>query len=108
VRKITRDACNAFINGVEFTRENMHVHHNGDGATSRMYLFGKLIAERDGDTLRVTLAGFPTDTTRDRLNGLFQLLNLNRRIYQHQHAQYFANTCDQSAREITAHEWLKL
>jgi hypothetical protein len=86
----------------------MHVHHNGNGSTSRMYLFGKLIAERDGDMLRVTLAGYPTDTTRDRLNGLFELLNLNRRVYQHKRAQYFSNTAAQTTREITAHEWLKL
>ncbi len=86
----------------------MHVHHNDGGKTSRMYLHGNLIAERDNQQVRVTLAGWPTPTTRARLNGLLDSLNLNRRIYQRNMSQYFGSTIDQTEREITAHEWLKL
>ena len=105
---ITRAACDAFISGEEITRQNMHVHHNGNGQISRMYLHGNLIAERDGQTVRITLAGWPTPTTRARLNGLLELLHVNRRIYQHRNAQYIGNCLTQESREITAHEWLKL
>ena len=108
MRAITRDACDAFINEREFSRENMAVHHNDNGETSRMYLFGNLIAKRDGQQVRITLAGHPTATTRDRLNGLLELLHINKHVYQHKHAQYLGNSFTQEAREITAYEWLKL
>jgi hypothetical protein len=108
VNALTRDACAAFIAGADFTRGNMHCHHNNGGQTSRMFLFGNLIAERDGKIVRVTLAGWPTVTTRARLNGLLELLNINRRFYQDKKSQYFTNTVAHTSREITAHEWVQL
>ena len=108
LNNITRDAAAAFISGAEFERENMHVHHNDGGRVSRLFLFGNLIAERNRDSIRVTLAGWPTTTTRARLNGLLELLNINRRFYQLRKVQYFGSTINNTAREISAHEWLKL
>ncbi len=108
VNGITRAACDAFISGDEFTRQNMHVHHNGDGDISRMYLHGNMIASRDCQTVRITLAGWPTPTTRARLNGLLELLHINKRLYQHKKAQYIGNSLTQTSREITAYEWIQL
>ena len=106
MRKITRLACDAFVNGNDMTRANMHVHHDGD--VSRMYLHGNKIAERDGQTVRITLAGWPTPTTRERLNGLLECLHINYRIYQHKHAQYVGSILTQDTREVDSHEWLTL
>jgi len=108
LNNITRDSAAAFISGAEFARENMEAHHNDGGRVSRLFLFGNLIAERDGNLVRVTLAGWPTTTTRARLNGLLELLNINRRFYQLKKVQYFGSTINNTAREISAHEWLKL
>jgi hypothetical protein len=110
VNRLTRDACQAFIDGDDMTRGNTHVHHNGRpaGAISRLYLHGHLIAERDGIIIRITMAGYASNVTRERLNGLLELLNINRRIHVEKHAHYFRNTLTQEACEITVYEWIKL
>ena len=38
---------------------------------TRLYLFGNIIARKNDDgTISITSAGWPTNTTKDRLNGL--------------------------------------
>lgn len=64
MRQITRDMLNAFMERRTWQRDNTHV--DGD----RIYLHGNLIAERRESGLWITLAGWPTRTTRDRLNAL--------------------------------------
>ncbi len=105
---LTRDACAAFIAGADFTRGNMHVYHNNGGRLSRMLLCNNVIAERNGQTVRITLAGHPTPTTRARLNGLLELLHKNRHIYLHKKVPYIANTASGDFHEISAHEWITL
>lgn len=54
-----------------------------------MFLHGHKIAWRDDDgALVVSLAGWGTVTTRDRLNTLFRLANLGAGVYQRKGAQY--------------------
>jgi len=113
MRSITKQACKAFVEGKEFSQANMLVtHENEPEEISRMYLHGNLIIElsdTDGDgikTLRATLAGWPTVTTRDRINGLCEYLNLNTRVFQEKHAQYVSRLG--GFFEITAHEWFAL
>jgi hypothetical protein len=71
MRKITREAVDAFYGGYNMKNGNTVVK---DGA---MYLYGSKIAEfaslfnNDGNaTINITLAGWNTNTTRERLNGL--------------------------------------
>lgn len=69
MRKITRDAVNAFRNNEDFKRDNTEVRADGNGTV--MFLHGNCIAMtlRAGN-LRVRAAGWETVTTKERLNGL--------------------------------------
>lgn len=76
MRKVTRNVCNAFINGNVYSEQNSCT----DG--TNLLLHGNLIAWKlDGDVY-VTLAGWPTRTTQERLNGLCELLGLGRPFCQ--------------------------
>ena len=75
MRKITQEAVYAFKMGIDFNKQNMKVW--SDGYTQYMALHGNIIAKTifiDGDLntgiLQITLAGWNTNTTRERLNGL--------------------------------------
>ena len=63
-RKITEQACYAFESGKKFCLNNTMVT---DGA---MYLWGHKIAEYKNGKLLVSMCGYNTVTTRERLNGL--------------------------------------
>ena len=110
MRKITQLVSNAFIAGRDFTLGNSHVDYDADTFTRRMYLHGNLIAKQVGNELRVTLAGWPTPTTRERLNGLFESMNVASRIYQRGHVQYISSTYadEGTEREIHPHEWVRV
>lgn len=68
MRQITAEACRAFEQNRIFRLSNTEVHVDTTG--TRMYLWGNLIARKVGNRVQVTLAGYNTQTTRDRLNGL--------------------------------------
>ena len=64
MRKVTEQAVAAFMNGYNFKSGNTEVRD------SAMYLHGNKIAEwRDGE-LWITNAGWPSNTTKERLNGI--------------------------------------
>lgn len=70
MRKITREAVHAFESGARYKNTNTEVNDFG------YFLFGNKIAEfesmyKDGNkNINITLAGWNTNTTRERLNGL--------------------------------------
>ncbi len=105
MRQITRDAVAAFMTGRDFTRDNTTVMVNG--TTSRMFLHGNEIAVmHDGDSphrrVKITLAGWPTPTTRERVNGVLDALGVTARVSQRDFAQFLGG------REITAFEWVDI
>ena len=63
-RIITEKACNAFLNSKNFKLANTEVKNNA------MYLHGNKIAWFEDDILYISLCGWNTPTTRERLNGL--------------------------------------
>lgn len=71
MRKITINAVAAFHAGRSFKSGNTAVTVDADSGAVAMALHGNKIAERDaqGD-LAVTHAGWPTLTTKERLNGI--------------------------------------
>ena len=81
MRQVTETVCRAFVN-----RESK-ILSNTESTGNRLYLHGNLIAQRDEETGQVfgTLAGWPTPTTRERLNGLARLLGSNVHMYQKNH-----------------------
>ena len=71
MRKITQQAVDAFENGYTYKNSNTEVTADG------YFLHGHKIAEynsifkNDGNrSINITLAGWNTNTTRERLNGL--------------------------------------
>jgi len=96
MRKITRLASKAFKQGKSFSRDNTLVKGYNDGLArdwKYLYLHGNCIAKQsvDNDELLITLAGWPTPTTRERLNGLLQTMGYSIRLYQHKYEQYLWN-----------------
>ena len=91
MRKITEKASLAFIAGRNFKQSNTQVQ-KFFGNTSELLLFGNMIAlyTRKDQTLFVTTAGYPTDTTKDRLNSILDAFGLPR-IYQKDFEWYFTD-----------------
>lgn len=73
MRKITQGSVNAFINSKNYKQANTEIVVNetsSSGTITQMFLFGNLIAEHSDTGLSITNAGFQTNTTKERLNGL--------------------------------------
>lgn len=68
MRKITEQACHAFLNGYNFNLSNTQVVNNTQECA--MYLWGNKIATRCNNRVSVSLAGWNSNTTRERLRGL--------------------------------------
>ena len=121
MRKITRLAARAFIEGREFHRDNTSVviAQTGYGDVKRLLLHGNIIAiqdlfsntrnpskslKRTKGNLQITLAGWPTVTTRERLNGLLTEMGKREGIWQRNHEQYYGTHEDN--RVISSSEWI--
>ena len=89
MRKITRQITEAFANKQAKRSGNDEVTITNDSEV-RLYLHRNKIAEHVIGTniLTVTLAGWGTNTTRERLCGLMRTLNLPIHFTQHKHEQY--------------------
>ena len=68
MRDITKKAVRAFNNNGNFKLSNTVV--KADATGTYMFLFGNLIARKINNKIEVTLAGYNTNTTRERLSGL--------------------------------------
>jgi hypothetical protein len=96
MRKVTKEIVKAFMSARDFKLSNSEVKRDEQGI-AKMYLFGNLIAERNGNKVRITMAGYPTNTTRERLNGI-----PNVRISQKNYKQYL------NGKEMDADAWYEL
>lgn len=74
MRKITKDAIRALYENKSFKRDNTVVrgHFSPVNAVSSriMYLHGNPIAKLKEGKLYISHSGWPTNTTKERLNGL--------------------------------------
>ena len=73
MRKVTELATRAFFNGENFKLSNTEVHADCTGVY--LYLWGNLIAKRVNQRVSISLAGYNTVTTRERLNGILKNFN---------------------------------
>ena len=93
-RKITEKIVYAFMTEKNFKLSNSEVKN--DGVLTKLYLFNNKIAVKENSTgkVKITLAGYPTNTTRERLNGL-----PNCRIIQKDFTQYL------NGEKINSYDW---
>ena len=70
MRKTTQQAVNAFYAGRNYASGNTSVTSNTE--ETRLFLHGNLIAKRthSDNALYITNAGWSSNTTKERLNGL--------------------------------------
>ncbi len=69
MRKITQEACNAFGNALNYKKSNTKVVAFDD-LNVEMTLHGNLIAYSCPKGTFISSAGYNTNTTKERLNGL--------------------------------------
>ena len=74
MRKITREAHEAFINRRRLTKGNTKVVAALDVCS--LYLFGHEIVREDDEGLKIRTAGFNTRTTRDRLSAFINVRSI--------------------------------
>lgn len=102
MRKITAKIAKAFLAGDSLKIKNTET----DGQS--VWLHGNEIARRTADGLEVSLAGWATVTTRERVNGILQAAQTGMRIVQRDHEQYacsLASDCRKGTR-ISPYAWL--
>ena len=106
MRKITRGIVTAFLDNRCLRKDNTTT----DGSEIR--LFGNLIAYWDTDStvgghivqcVAITLAGWNSTTTRERLNGLLELMGLEKRIISEDGVPYIRYKRYDSMMDIYKH-----
>lgn len=105
MRKISKVVCQAFIDGRNVSKGNT-VSKDGN-----LYLHGNEIAGHflgDPNIIIVTLAGWPTVTTRERLNALLALLGSNGRFFQAGGKQFYRPHAQVESHEITSTQWIRV
>jgi len=91
MRKITKEAAKAFWAGKKFNRDNTRVNFGPVGIWI-MFLHNNQIAWRYRDTeLHISMCGWPTATTRERLDGVLQMSSYPCYICQRKWKQIFVN-----------------
>lgn len=83
MRKVSKSAAVAFMARKSFKCGNTETN----GTT--IYLHGNAIAWWENDQIVMTLAGWPTNTTRERLNSLCEIAAKFRPFSQSDHVQHF-------------------
>tara|TARA_R110002020_G_scaffold399683_1_gene609520 strand:+ start:225 stop:518 length:294 start_codon:yes stop_codon:yes gene_type:complete len=96
MRKITETIANAFAQGTNKAQGNTVT------VDGKVYLHGNEIVKRDSDGLYMSLAGWNTTTTRERLNGIAQVLGLDVSFNQKAFEPYL------NGKLIDASNWYKV
>lgn len=71
MRKITEEAVDAFYCGYPYRKDNTEVYVDHED-TAYLYLFDNIIAVRQGTVVKVSHAGWRSNTTKERLNGVLR------------------------------------
>tara|TARA_R100000808_G_scaffold1753_1_gene7581 strand:+ start:472 stop:801 length:330 start_codon:yes stop_codon:yes gene_type:complete len=99
MRKVTQKIVSAFAQGEPAASGNTTTDGNA------IWLHGNRIAQRDeSGSVWVTLAGWPTVTTRERVNGLCEELGCNYRITQKNHNQVLTHLKSEETWDIDVHD----
>ena len=68
MRHITEKAVDAFMTNDKFNKQNTKVVLFKDDVELKLH--GHTIAYKDGADIKISFCGYPTNTTKERLNGL--------------------------------------
>jgi hypothetical protein len=102
MRKVTRIVCTAFLNGVKRKMSNTKT----DGI--HLWLHGNLIAKKgEHSDVFITDAGWQTNTTAERLNGLLSLMGKASRICRRSYRWYFIIN-EKHKKIMTEGKWYKI
>lgn len=102
MKQITHESISAFLQRHVMHKQNMSIKR-GNGFAYEMRLHGNLIAIIEQDnSIRVSFAGWPTPTTKERLNGLAELATGERPFYTKKGQLYFNDT------PIDSNDWYTL
>lgn len=101
MRKVTQQTVRAFREHRSLRVGNTET----DGWEYRLH--GNVIAENDGAVM-VSLRGWNTPTTRDRLNGIAHEYGYPLRFAQHQHAPIVYHTGNGARMDISSTGWYVL
>jgi len=106
MRKITRDAVEAFVNGDNFKRDNTEVRTVNNELL--MYLHNNLIAYRclGFDSVFINDAGWQTKTTKERLNGILDAYHSDSLIYQKNYQWYLSRHGE--VEEFPSNKWVSI
>ena len=104
MRKVSKQIATAFVKGQKACISNTMT----DGQA--VYLHGNKIAERREDGVWMTLAGWGTLTTRERLNTIADAMGSEWGFCQRNGGQYLCrwNRDKQELVEISNYEWVKI
>ena len=110
MKKITERASSAFKEGRKFYSGNTCVEINRESGERFLRLHGNLIAKYENDEFSISLAGWPTVTTRERLNGLLSTLESPKRIYQRKHEQFIGSWVDKykTSKDMPSNEFVTI
>lgn len=98
MRKITEETCRAFHYNREIKMSNTSVKK--DGSDIKFYLHGNLIAIKSATgSLKISNAGWQSNTTKERLNGILSYEYPASRIFQKNHQWYITGV------EVDAMKW---
>ena len=89
MRQITRDSAQALQGNYTFKRGNTEVT-----ADRELKLHGNTIARFNNNQLEISDAGWKTVTTKERLNGILELINAPK-IYQKDFTWYYDRKDDE-------------
>lgn len=104
MKKITRDAVRAFVNGEEFKRDNTHVYSEvGDMFFT---LHGHIIARRIEGIVYIRDAGWQTNTTKERLNGILDAYHADSYIFQKDFQWYLSRHGE--VEPFPSNEWVEI
>jgi len=100
MRKITKQIANAFAQGNKMTIGNTSTEGSEHGFHVKLH--GNTIALKNESGIYMTLAGWNTTTTRERLNGIAQVLGLDASFTQRKFEPYF------NGKQIGINQWFKV
>jgi hypothetical protein len=107
MKQITQKAVSAFMAGKNFTSGNTSVTTH-DGIV-KLRLHGNTIAKRELSKpvshTQVTLCGYNTVTTRERVNGLLQAIGATQFFVQRSYEAHLKDYATQKTRAIDCEDW---